>query len=65
MLFGKPGESGSLDPGHHPAAGYNLGNMLDTIVMIAMAIAIMVMGVKVPGFIDETIRTCVQVMGVN
>jgi hypothetical protein len=30
-----------------------------------MAIAVVVMGVKVPGFIDETIRTCVQVLGVN
>jgi hypothetical protein len=30
-----------------------------------MAIAVIVMGVKVPGFIDETIRTCVRVIGAN
>ena len=28
--------------------------------MIVMAIAVIVMGVRVPGFIDETIRTCVS-----
>ncbi len=65
MLFGKPGESGSLDPGHHPAAGFNPGNMLGTIVMIVMAVAIVVMGVRVPRFIDDTIRSCVQIFGVN
>jgi formate hydrogenlyase subunit 3/multisubunit Na+/H+ antiporter MnhD subunit len=63
MLFGKPGESGSPGPSH--AVGFNPGNMLGNVVMIVMAIAVVVMGVRVPGFIDETIRTCVQVFGVN
>ena len=30
--------------------------MLGNVVMIVMAIAVIVMGVRVPGFIDETIR---------
>jgi hydrogenase-4 component F len=65
MLFGKPGESGSLGPSYDRAAGFNPGNMLGSVVMIVMAIAVIVMGVKVPGFIDDTIRSCVQVFGVN
>ncbi|MGC1454068.1 MAG: hydrogenase 4 subunit F [Nitrospirota bacterium] len=65
MLFGKPGEPGSPDTGHHRAAGYNPGNMLSSAVMIVMAIAVVVMGVRVPRIIDDTIRTCVQVFGVN
>jgi hydrogenase-4 component F len=65
MLFGKPGEPGSLDTSHHRTAGYNPGNMLSSAVMIVMAIAVVVMGVRVPRIIDETIRTCVQVFGVN
>src|SRR5512143_253995 len=65
MLFGKPGESGSHGPSHDHDAGFNPGNMLGSIIMIVMAISVIVMGVRVPGFIDETIRTCVQVFGVN
>jgi hydrogenase-4 component F len=65
MLFGTPGESGTLDPGRHHASGFNPGNALGTAIMIAMAIAIIVLGVRVPGFIDETIKTCVQVFGVQ
>ena len=41
------------------------GNMLGNVVMIVMAMSVIVMGVRVPGFIDNTIRTCVQVLGVN
>jgi hydrogenase-4 component F len=65
MLFGKPGESGAHGPSHDHAAGFNPGNMLSSIVMIVMAISVIVMGVRVPGFIDDTIRTCVQIFGVN
>jgi hydrogenase-4 component F len=65
MLFGNPGDPGSIAPSHHRSAGFNLGNMLGNTVMIVMAIAIIVMGVKVPGFVDDTIRTCVQVLGVQ
>jgi hypothetical protein len=39
--------------------------MLGSVVMIVMAISVIVMGVRVPGFIDDTIRTCVQIFGVN
>jgi len=42
-----------------------MGNMLGNVVMIAMASAIIVTGVRVPAFIDETIRTCVLVLGVK
>ena len=33
--------------------------------MVVMAIAVIVMGVTVPGFVDSAIRTCVQVLGAN
>jgi len=65
MLFGKPGEIQIPHAGLHHAPAINLGEGLGNAVMIVMAIAVIVMGVKVPGFIDSTIRTCVQVLGVN
>jgi hypothetical protein len=39
--------------------------MLCNGIMIVMALAVIVMGLKVPGFIDSAIRTCVQVLGVK
>jgi hydrogenase-4 component F len=65
MLFGKPGEPGSIAPSHHPGAGFNLGSMLANAVMIMMALAVLVMGVSVPTFIDDAIMACVRVLGAN
>ena len=62
MLFGKPDETTFARTTHHPS-GFNAGTLLANIMMIAMAAAIIILGFKVPAFIDETIRTCVQVLG--
>lgn len=67
MLFGKPSDA---DPAvvpaeQHHASGFQAGNLLGNVVMIVMALSIIVMGLKVPGFIDGTIRTCVQALGVR
>jgi len=65
MLFGKPEEASGLPAEDHHVGTYNAGNALSNGIMIVMALAVIVMGLKVPGFIDSTIRTCVQVLGVN
>ncbi len=67
MLFGKPADA---DPAashteQHHASGFQTGNFLGNVVMIVMALSIIVMGLKVPGFIDGTIKTCVQALGVR
>jgi hydrogenase-4 component F len=63
MLFGRPEESSTVHAGRHYAPGFDAGNALSNGIMIVMAISIIVMGFKVPDFIDSTIRTCVQVLG--
>jgi hydrogenase-4 component F len=63
MLFGKPGDAVGSGTGHHHAPALSLGRVLGNGIMIVMALAVIIMGLKVPGFIDETIRTCVQVLG--
>jgi hydrogenase-4 component F len=65
MLFGIPDETMNIKTGHHRAPGFDFGNALSNGIMIVMAVSIIVMGLKVPGFIDGTIRTCVQVLGVK
>ncbi len=65
MLFGKPDEAMRERLAHHHAPGFNFGTMLGNGIMIFMALSVIVMGLKVPGFIDDTIRTCVQVLGVK
>src|SRR5512143_252976 len=65
MLFGKPEEASGVPAEHHHVATYNAGNALSNGIMIVMALAVIVMGFKVPGIIDSTIRTCVQVLGVK
>ena len=65
MLFGRPDTATRSAEGHHPAAGLNAGNVLSTGIMVVMAILVIVMGFNVPAFIDATIRTCVQVVGVK
>jgi hydrogenase-4 component F len=65
MLFGKPEVASGIPAEHHHVATYNAGNALSNGIMIVMALAVIVMGLKVPGIIDSTIRTCVQVLGVK
>jgi hydrogenase-4 component F len=65
MLFGKPGEVRTPDAVAHYASAFNFGEFLGNAVMVVMAIAVIVMGVTVPGFVDSAIRTCVQVLGAN
>jgi hypothetical protein len=37
--------------------------VLANAVMIVMALSVIMLGFKVPAFIDTTIKTCVQVLG--
>jgi hydrogenase-4 component F len=62
MLFGRSVDISSAPVGHH-AAGGRIGNLLANGVMIFMAVSVILLGFKVPLFIDDTIRTCVQVLG--
>jgi len=63
MLFGKPGEPGSAPAAQHHEPDFTAGNMLGNAVMIVMAVSVILLGFRVPSFIDDTIRTCVQVLG--
>ncbi len=63
MLFGKPGESASAPAAHHHEPGHAAGNMLGNAVMIVMAVSVILLGFRVPSFIDDTLRSCVQVLG--
>ena len=63
MLFGKPSDADGTGAGHHHAPALSLGRVLGNGIMIVMALAIIILGFRVPGFIDDTIRTCVQVLG--
>lgn len=63
MLFGKPGDAVGAGTGHHHASTLSLGRVLGNGIMIIMALSVIIMGLRVPGFIDETIKTCVQVLG--
>ncbi len=65
MLFGKPDGPDTAHADQHPAPGFNAGNMLSTAVMVALAASVIVLGFNVPDFIDNAIRTCVQVLGVQ
>jgi hydrogenase-4 component F len=65
MLFGTPGAISDVHLARFKASRFSMGNMLGNAVMIALAAAIIVTGVRVPGFIDETIRACVLVLGVK
>src|SRR5512143_1276523 len=62
MLFGKPGAGTASQVSHHPGGG-RAGDWLANAMMILMAVAVVALGLKVPTVIDETIRTCVQVLG--
>ncbi len=62
MLFGKPSDSAVAQAGHHPRGG-GAGDWLANAVMIFMAVEVIALGFKIPTVIDETIRTCVQVLG--
>ncbi len=63
MLFGKPGDAVGPGTGHYHTPALSLGRVLGNGIMIIMAFSVIIMGLRVPGFIDSTIRTCVQVLG--
>jgi hypothetical protein len=65
MLFGKPEVSPGSGRERGHAVTFTVGGLLSSGIMIIMAVFVMVMGFHVPGFIDRTIRTCVQVFGVK
>lgn len=72
MLFGKEkedtGERSAEDPeipAHQEVPGYGLPGFMTDVTMIAMALSIILLGVVIPDFIDNTIRTCVNVLGVK
>ncbi len=62
MLFGGPSKGIDGKADHHPAGG-RAGDWLANAVMIFMAVMVVTLGFKVPEVIDETVRTCVQVLG--
>jgi hydrogenase-4 component F len=63
MLFGKPDDAVGSGTGHYHAPALSLGRVLGNGIMIIMALSVIIMGLRVPGFINETIKTCVQVLG--
>jgi hydrogenase-4 component F len=63
MLFGKPGDGAGHGAGHHHTPALSLSRVLGNGIMIVMAFSVIIMGLKVPGFIDNTIRTCIHVLG--
>ncbi len=63
MLFGKPGDAAGSGSGHYHMPSMSLGRVLGNGIMLVMALAVIVMGFRVPGFIDDTIRTYVAVLG--
>ena len=65
MLFGKPADPHPGLKGHQHSLAMNTGSALANGIMITMALAVLVMGFKIPGIIDEAIRTCVQVIGAH
>jgi len=64
MLFGKQDER-SVQLSRHEPAHLTVGSALANTVMILMAVSVIVLGFKVPAFIDDTIRNCVQALGVK
>ncbi|HXY61320.1 MAG TPA: hydrogenase 4 subunit F [Nitrospirota bacterium] len=64
MLFGKPQEANTPDTSHQ-LDRFTVSRLLANTVMIVMALLMVVLGFKVPEFIDTTIKTCVQVLGAN
>jgi hydrogenase-4 component F len=64
MLFGNPEDAIRPEAAHHPRH-LTLGRVLANAVMITMAVSIIVLGFHVPAAVDETIKTCVQVLGVK
>ncbi len=63
MLYGKPAETIVAPAGQHGKHELQTGSILANAVMIAMAVAVLVLGFRVPSFIDSAIKTCLQVFG--
>lgn len=60
MLFGKSPSS------EHPGfRSFALPDLLGNGMMIAMAVLIVLLGFRIPEFIDGTIKTCINVLGVR
>jgi hypothetical protein len=43
----------------------SIANALSNTVMIIMALFVIVLGFKIPDFIDNTIKTCINILGVK
>lgn len=62
MLFGGQ-ESGVKS--HKSEMQNGISDILSNAIMIIMALFILVLGLRVPDFIDSTIKTCINVLGVK
>jgi hydrogenase-4 component F len=63
MLFGNPaGGAEVVTVGGH-AGARGIGNIFGNAVMIVMALAVVMMGLRVPGAVSDTIAACIQVLG--
>jgi hydrogenase-4 component F len=69
MLFGgrePSGADGDKAFGNgNRAAGFSIPSVLNNGIMILLASLIVVLGFRVPGFIDGTIRKCIDILGVK
>jgi hydrogenase-4 component F len=71
MLFGGrtvAGGGGAEKVGHSPAPSglsHSVSSAFNNGIMIVLASLIMVFGFTVPGFINSTIRTCIDILGVK
>jgi len=70
MLFGERETDGSPDnkkraAGEASSGVYSVSSVLNNGIMMLLASLIIVFGFTVPGFIDSTIRTCIDILGVK
>jgi hydrogenase-4 component F len=68
ILFGGKERAGDAEGAKRdpfPAFFVSLSAMLNNWIMILLASLIIVFGFKVPGFLDSTIRTCIDILGVK
>ena len=69
MLFGgrtqEPKEMKKVVQGVRLPAFFSISSVFNNGIMILLASLIVVLGFTVPGFIDNTIRTCIDILGVK
>jgi hydrogenase-4 component F len=76
MLFGKAAEENHEHSGEHSTGGpamseyqaahdYGLPGLMTDMTMIVIGLSIVLLGVTIPGVVDNTIRTCIQALGVK